>query len=310
MASMPAAQAIAVSPSPPPEHPTLPTLAPPVLQRLPARPGDEPDWLGNARYLAFHVFALGAAVIWLPSWRELALAFATFYVRLIGISLGYHRYFAHRSFRTSRPLQFLLAFWSQTSMQRGVLWWSGNHRNHHRFADQAEDLHSPARRGLFWSHTGWLLSGRFEATPTHVIRDMARFPELRWLNRNWAVPGIALAAGLFLAGGMPALVWGFFVSTVVLWHCTYSINSLAHRFGRRRFPTTDTSRNNLLLALLTAGEGWHNNHHYFSPSARLGFRWWEFDPTWYLVWGLERLRLVWDVRRPPPHARSAPAPTS
>ncbi len=288
---------------PRPVHPTEPTLPAPVLERLPARAGDEPDWRGNLRFLAFHVLAGIGAFVWPPSAGDLALCGALVYARLIGISLGYHRYFAHRSFRTSRALQFVLAVWAQTSLQRGVLWWAGHHRNHHRYADQPEDIHSPARRGFFWSHVGWLLSSRYWTTPTSVIPDMARYPELRALDRLWALPALALAAAVFAWGGLSALVWAFLVGTVLLWHLTYSINSLAHRFGSRRYATTDTSRNNAALALLTAGEGWHNNHHFFCASARLGFRWWEFDPTWWLIWTLERVGLVWNVRRPPARAR-------
>ncbi len=289
----------------PPAHPRQPTVEPPVLERLPAQPDDRIDWIGSLRYLAVHVAAGVGALVWLPSWGDIALCAALYYGRLLGITLGYHRYFAHRTFRTSRVFQFLLAFWAQTSLQRGVLWWAGNHRLHHRYADQPEDLHSPARRGFLWSHTGWIMAGRFMETPFHTIPDMARYPELRWLNRNWAAPAVLLAVGLWAAGGAHALVWGFLVSTVLLWHGTYTINSLAHVYGSRRFPTTDTSRNNLWLALLAAGEGWHNNHHYYSPSARLGFRWWEVDPGWYLLWLFEKLGLVWEVRRPPARVTEA-----
>jgi stearoyl-CoA desaturase (delta-9 desaturase) len=293
------------SPATPIPHPSVPTLGVPVLQRLPVHSWDRYDWFGNLRFLVFHVLAVAGAVLWPPGAREILLCLAVFYARLMGVTLGYHRYFAHRTFRTSRAFQLVLAFWAETSLQRGVLWWSGHHRNHHRFSDQPEDLHSPARMGLFWSHVGWILSSRYARTPFDAIPDMARFPELRWLDRHWIVPGVALAVALFAWGGLPALVWGFFVSTVVCWHCTYTINSLAHAWGRRRYPTTDTSRNNLLLALLTAGEGWHNNHHYYSPSARLGFRWWELDPGWYLLWVLEKLGVVWDVRRPTRRALEA-----
>ena len=288
-------------------HPAIATLSPPKLQRLgPPQPIVLADWRATLPFALTHVATLVLAVLWPPSWELLALCAASWYARILGISLGLHRYFAHRTFKTSRAFQLLLAVWSMTSAQRGVLWWAGQHRNHHRFADQPDDIHSPARSGFFWSHVGWIIPQRSAATPIDVIRDMARFPELRWLDRHEHVVPVALGALLFLIGGMQALVWGMLVSTVLLWHTTFSINSIAHLFGSRRYPTTDTSRNNVLLALLAAGEGWHNNHHYFCSSARLGFRWWEIDPTWYLLVGLEKLGLIWDVSRPPEHVLRGP----
>jgi stearoyl-CoA desaturase (delta-9 desaturase) len=279
-------------------HPSAPTLEAPRLERVTFERLTRSDWLSCVPFVTVHVVALVGAFVWPPSWGLVALCLGVWYARIISISLGLHRYFAHRTFKTSRAFQLFLAIWAMTSAQRGVLWWAGHHRNHHRFADDPRDLHSPARQGFWWSHVGWVIAQRNGRTPVEVIRDMERFPELRWLNRHEYVPAFALGTLLFVLGGMPALVWGLLISTVILWHTTFSINSLAHVFGRRRYPTTDTSRNNLVLALLTGGEGWHNNHHYFCSSARLGFHWYQVDPTWWVIVTLEKLGLVWDVQRP------------
>ncbi len=234
-------------------------------------------------------------------WSYVALCLALYAVRMFFVTAGYHRYFSHRSFKTSRAFQFLLAFMAMSSAQKGVLWWAAHHRNHHRFSDTEEDLHSPMQFGFWWSHVGWILSDSYEKTELHLIRDFAKYPELRWLDRRFLVPPVVLAVALFLVGGWGALVWGFFVSTVVLWHGSFTINSLAHLFGRRRYATTDTSRNNWWLALLTLGEGWHNNHHHYMASVRQGFFWWEVDVTYYVLKVLSWMRIVWDLRLPPPH---------
>ena len=232
-------------------------------------------------------------------WWYLLLALGLYYARMFFVTAGYHRYFSHRSFKTGRAFQFILAFMAMTSSQKGVLWWAAHHRHHHRYSDTEEDLHSPTLRGFWWSHVGWILSDRYDKTQVDLIRDFYKYPELRWLNRYFLVPPVALAAVLFLAGGLGALIWGFFISTVMLWHGSFTVNSLAHVFGRRRYPTTDTSKNSFLLALLTLGEGWHNNHHHFMASARQGFFWWEIDGTYYLLKALSWVGIVWDLRQPP-----------
>jgi stearoyl-CoA desaturase (delta-9 desaturase) len=231
-------------------------------------------------------------------WSHVGLALALYLGRMLALSGGYHRYFAHRSYRTSRAFQLVLALLGGTCAQRGALWWAANHRHHHRHSDRPADLHSPRERGLFWSHLGWVISKQFEETRLDRIPDFARFPELRWLDRHHFVPSWALLGTLFLLGGAPAVIWGSFVSTVVLWHCTFTINSLAHAYGSRRYRTGDESRNNPWLALLTLGEGWHNNHHHFPGSATLGFFWWEVDPTYWALKGLAALGLIWDLREP------------
>jgi stearoyl-CoA desaturase (delta-9 desaturase) len=291
-----------LAPPHPSFHPRVPTLEAPKLARLSRPRLTRAEWLASTPFLAVHAVALCGAVLFPPTLGLVALCLGVFYARILGISLGYHRYFAHRTFKTSRAFQLVLALWSMLSAQRGVLWWAAHHRNHHRYSDDEGDVHSPARTGFFWSHVGWIISGRNDRTRVEVIRDMARFPELVWLDRHQYLPAIALGATLFLAGGLPALVWGMLVSTVILWHATFSINSVAHVIGRRVYPTTDTSRNNTWLALLTGGEGWHNNHHYFCSSARLGFHWWQYDPVWWVIVALERVGLVWDVHRVPDHA--------
>jgi len=184
-------------------------------------------------------------------------------------------------------------------MQKGALWWAANHRHHHRFSDQPEDVHSPLQRGFWWSHVGWILCKRFDATDYAAIPDLAKYPELRFLNKYHLLPPLLFGAVLFALGGLHAFVWGFVVSTVLLWHGTFTINSLCHVFGRRRFPTTDTSRNSLSLALLTLGEGWHNNHHYYPGSMSQGFYWWQIDIAAYVVRALSFVGLVWDVRSAP-----------
>ncbi len=280
-------------------HPTQPTLEVPQLARLPRERLTTREIIDSLPFLGVHLVALVGALVVLPSWGDVALCLGVWYVRIFGISLAYHRYFAHRTFKTSRPFQFLLAFWAMTSAQKGVLWWAGHHRNHHRYTDMPGDPHSPARSGFFWSHMGWILSHRNADAPLDVIRDMARFPELRWLERWQYLPPALLAIALLLAGGVHALIWGFFVSTVILYHTTFAINSIAHEFGKRVYPTTDTSRNNWVLSLLTAGEGWHNNHHFFCSSARLGFHWWQYDPTYLAILAFAKLGLIWDVSVPP-----------
>ena len=211
---------------------------------------DRIDWTASLPFLAAHAVALATPFLAPASWRWLALAAALYAVRMFAVTAGYHRYFSHRSFRTSRAFQLVLAFLGGTAAQRGALWWAAHHRDHHRHSDRPEDVHSPLQRGFWWSHVGWILSRRHHHTKLDRVRDLARYPELRWLDRHHLVPPAALALALFVAGGVPALLWGFFVSTVLLWHGTFVINSLAHVLGRARYETGDGSRNSLLLAIV------------------------------------------------------------
>lgn len=230
---------------------------------------------------------------------HIVLALTLYYVRMFGVTAGYHRYFSHRSYKTSRLGQFVLALLALSSAQRGVLWWASHHREHHRHSDTPNDVHSPAERGFWWAHLGWVLVHRRSEFRLKNVKDLAQYRELWWLERWHFVPPLLLALALYLLGGLSALVWGFCVSTTLLWHGTFTINSLAHVYGRQRYLTGDSSRNNWFLSILTLGEGWHNNHHYYQTSARQGFYWWEFDPTLYLLKLLSWFRIVWDIRTVP-----------
>ncbi len=231
--------------------------------------------------------------------RAVVLGLVLYFLRIFAIGAGYHRYFSHRAYRTSRVFQFCLAFVAQTSAQRGALWWAAHHRRHHKYSDTAQDVHSPVLRSFLYSHAGWIFVPRNTATDYGTIRDFARYPELMFLNRMLYLPPALLALATWLIGGMPGLVVGFCWSTVAVWHATFSINSLAHVVGRRRYVTGDESRNNWLLALITMGEGWHNNHHAYQVSVRQGFRWWEYDPTYYVLRALSWIGVVWDLHVPP-----------
>jgi stearoyl-CoA desaturase (delta-9 desaturase) len=265
---------------------------------------DRIDWLRAAPFVAMHLACLG--VIWVGvSPSALIVAAALYAVRMFAITGFYHRYFSHRTFQTSRAVQFVFAAIGASCVQRGPLWWAAHHRHHHRHADMRSDPHSPRVHGFLWSHVGWFLTPRNFRTDLSRVPDLAKFPELRWLDRfDIAIP-VLLAVAMYGLGvllqhvapqlgtsGGQMLVWGFFVSTIVLFHATVTINSLAHRFGSRRYPTKDDSRNNVWLALLTFGEGWHNNHHFFPGSSRQGFRWWEVDLTWYGLKLMAMLGLV------------------
>lgn len=241
-------------------------------------------------FTTFHLIAF--SIFLFPYKAEyLWLLVGTYFGRMFFVTAGYHRYFSHRTFKTSRLVQFVLAFFAMTSSQKGVLWWASHHRDHHRNSDNEKDIHSP-NQGWLWSHIGWFLSSRYERTDLLKIKDFAQFPELVWLDRNWSVPVWIYGIGLFIAGGVPYLAWGFFLSTVLLWHGTFTINSLAHLWGARSYETKDLSRNNFLLSLITLGEGWHNNHHRFPKSCRNGIRWWEVDITFYVLWIFSWLGIV------------------
>ncbi|MEQ8193766.1 MAG: fatty acid desaturase [Rhodospirillales bacterium] len=230
---------------------------------------------------------------------DIFIAVALYVVRMFGITAGFHRYFAHRGYKTSRVFGFILAFLGQTSAQSGVLWWAGNHRHHHRYSDTDEDVHSPVKRGFWFAHVGWIFTERYQKTDMELIPDFAKYPELVWLDRHPFLPAVILAAVVLACAGWSGLVVGFFWSTVALWHGTFAINSLAHVLGRKRYLTGDESRNNWWLAILTLGEGWHNNHHHFQSAACQGFRWYEVDISYYALRALAAVGIVWDLRKPP-----------
>jgi stearoyl-CoA desaturase (delta-9 desaturase) len=256
------------------------------------------DWLHSTPFLLMHLAVLAAFFVPFSRWM-VALCAVSYLIRIFGITVCYHRYFSHRSYRVNRFFQFCLAFIGGTAVQKGALWWAANHRWHHRFSDQVQDVHSPVQRGFWWSHVGWVLSEEHLPTRWEQIQDLAKFPELRFLNHYHLVPAVIYATAMFLIGGLPGLVWGFVISTVLVWHGTFTINSLSHVWGAKRYVTTDESRNNPWLALLTFGEGWHNNHHCYQSACRQGFFWWEFDPGYYSLQLMKLLGIARDLRQPP-----------
>ncbi|HUC98903.1 MAG TPA: acyl-CoA desaturase [Candidatus Polarisedimenticolaceae bacterium] len=280
----------------------------------PATDASNVDRINWFRCLPFLLLHLACIAVWWVGWSGFALctALGLYVVRMFAITGIYHRYFSHRSYRTSRWLQFLFALLGASSAQRGPLWWAAHHRSHHKFSDMQPDPHSPIRHGFWRSHIGWFMTNRHFLTDYRRIHDFARFPELRWLNRFDVIVPIMLAVTLYFVGhllnyaapslgvtGWQLVVWGFVVSTIMLFHATASINSLAHLIGRRRYDTGDDSRNNFILALITLGEGWHNNHHKFRSCTRQGFYWWEIDLTYYALKCFAAIGLIWDLRPVP-----------
>ncbi len=256
------------------------------------------DRLSLVLFIAMHVACL-LGILYPPTWKLAILATASYIVRMWAITVGYHRYFAHHSFKAGRVFQLILGILGTTAMQNGPLWWASWHRRHHKHADEAGDPHSPRQLGFFRAHLGWIFDGQHGDPELANVGDLTRFPELRVLERyNW-VPLVASAVGCYFIAGVAGVVWGFVISTIVLDHVTMLINSMAHVWGTRRYDTADDSRNNALLAFLTLGEGWHNNHHHYMSSARQGVKAWEVDVSFYSIRVLSWLGVVWDVRLPP-----------
>jgi len=262
---------------------------------------DEHDDIMYPSTLPFILIHLSCvAAFWTGiTWQAVAICIALYWLRMFGIGAGYHRYFSHRSYSTGRFFQFILAFLAQSSAQKSVLWWAAKHRHHHLHSDTQQDVHSPRHKGFAYSHLGWVFSRKHDATDLVKVADLASFPELRWLHKFEVMPAAVLAVLCFLIAGWTGLVVGFLWSTVLVYHATFCINSLAHVHGRKRYVTGDDSRNNWLLAFFTLGEGWHNNHHAYQSSARQGFRWWEIDVTFYVLKALSLVGIVWDLRSPP-----------
>ncbi len=276
--------------------------APPTTETGPDLLRVDPLWarVSHVVFWAIHVACL-AALFTGVSARAALLCVALYVVRMFVITGGYHRYFSHRSYKTSRAFQLVLAVVGTMTVQKGPLWWASTHRKHHRYSDTPLDVHSPKQRGFWYSHVGWITGGDHVTTDLTWVKDLARYPELRWIGKyHWVAP-VVLAAACGLVAGWSGLIVGFAWSTVIGWHATFTINSLSHVFGRRRYATTDTSRNNWALAVLTMGEGWHNNHHHYQSSANQGFYWWEVDVTYYVLRALAAVGIVWDLRRPPRH---------
>ena len=278
--------------------------------------GRKLDYAVCIQFLFLHLACL--AFIWTGvSTVAVVTCLSLYLVRMFAITAGFHRFFSHRTYRTSRIFQFLLAFTGTAAYQKGPLWWSAHHRRHHLYSDTEIDLHSPITRTLWRSQVGWFLSRDSQATEVKLIPNLLKFRDLRLLDRFYSVPPVLLAVAAFLLGSMlqrylpglgtsgwQMLVWGFFISTVLLYHGTFSVNSLAHIFGRRRFDTGDNSRNNLFVALITLGEGWHNNHHYYPATERQGIYWWEIDVSHYTLRVLSWLGVVWGLQKHPANAAS------
>jgi stearoyl-CoA desaturase (delta-9 desaturase) len=275
------------------------------------------DWTRLVPFLGLHLGVL--AVFWVgTSITAICVAVGLYVLRMFAITGFYHRYFSHNAFRTSRVAQFVFALLGASGVQRGPLWWASQHRHHHAHADLPQDRHSSLHHGFLWSHIGWFMARENFATRGEWVRNLARFPELRLLDRyDTLVPALLLVA-LYVAGallehfspglgtsGIQLVVWGFCISTVVLYHATFAINSLAHRIGRRRYATRDASLNNFWLALVTFGEGWHNNHHHYPGAARQGFYWWEIDLTYYFLRLLAALGIIWDLKQVPVSVRES-----
>ena len=279
----------------------------------------EHSLLESPGFVLIHAACL--LVVWAGvGWLALSACAASYVVRMVGITAGYHRYFSHRSYKTGRLFQFVLAWLGASAAQQGPVWWASHHRHHHKHSDTDADVHSPVTRGFWWSHVGWLLSPAHRGTRCEMVPDLLKYRELRFLDKYYLLPPACLAAALWGAGalleryapgagtnGFQLFVWGFVVSTVLLYHGTFTVNSLTHLFGRRRFETSDNSRNNLFVALITLGEGWHNNHHYYPASERQGFHAWEIDVSHYILRALRGAGVVWDLRPPPERVYGLPA---
>lgn len=246
------------------------------------------------------------------SWVAVVALLITYFVRVFALTAGFHRYFSHRSFKTSRFFQFIMAWVGTSAAQMGPMWWAAHHRHHHQHSDTEEDVHSPIAKDIFWAHVGWVLCRTYGGTKTERVQDLYKFPELRFIDRLHALPAISLGLALYYIGqqlnfyypglgtsGWQLVMWGFFLSTALVYHVTFCVNSVTHIIGNKRFKNSDESRNNFWIALLTFGEGWHNNHHRYPLSARQGMYWWEFDLSYLLLRGLEKLGLVWDLKTYP-----------
>lgn len=277
------------------------SLIPPHTDSHLSQPAEFHDDIIYPNTIAFiFVHVVPFAAIWSGvTLTSVILAITLYVVRMFGITAGYHRYFSHRSFKTSRAFQCVLAFLAMSSAQKSVLWWAALHRHHHRHSDLEDDVHSPLHRGFFYSHLGWIFDPKHADTRVDEVPDLAKYPELRFLDKHQLIPAIVLAVVCFLIDGWPGLLIGFFASTAVLYHGTFFINSLAHVHGSQRYVTGDTSRNNWWLAVITLGEGWHNNHHAYQRSTRQGFRWYEVDITYYVLTALSWVGITWDLGEPP-----------
>ena len=274
-------------------------------------PGEKLSLIVSLPFLSVHVGALFALTIY-PSSFALFMVFLMYFIRMFGITAGFHRFFSHKTFKTSRAFQFILAYLATCSAQMGPIWWASHHRHHHKYTDEIEDPHTPTLKGFFWAHVGWIMSPANSPTKEEYVGDLNRFPELKFLDKYHYLAPLSMALFLYGLGeymavnytqyntnGMELLLWGFFVSTVILYHATFTVNSVCHVFGYRTYDTKDGSVNNWLVAILTLGEGWHNNHHAFPNSERQGHKWYQIDICHYILWSLSKIGIVWDIRGVP-----------
>ena len=260
----------------------------------------DPIWWKRAfPFYALHLVTPALMLVVPFSWEWIALGVGFYYLRMFALSAGFHRYFSHKTYKTSRAVQFLIGLVGCLNVQRGPIWWAAHHRRHHRYSGQPEDVHSPEQYGFYTAHVGWALSLKHNVAAVDNVRDLTRFPELHFLERIYTLPAILLGLAVWYFLGPGALVWGYLLSLICNYHGTFTINSLCHMWGSRRFETSDDSRNNLLLAILTMGEGWHNNHHFHQSSARQGLFWWELDPSYWLLRALQAVGIIWDLKEPP-----------
>ncbi|MEY4131152.1 MAG: hypothetical protein RLZZ31_1276 [Actinomycetota bacterium] len=272
-------------------------LTSPSESKFERGPDEKINRMSSVPFWLVHVLAVVGTLVFGITPKALIMFVVLVVGRTWFITAGYHRYFAHRAYKTSRWFQFVLAVGGATCVQKGPLWWAGHHRLHHRESDTELDVHSP-KKGFWWSHLGWILCDKYSEIPFDRIKDFAKYPELRFIDKWNGAFAWATGLACFLIGGWSGLFFGFFASTVVLWHNTFLVNSVAHVIGRRRYKTEDTSRNNLFIAITTLGEGWHNNHHYYQASARNGFFWWEIDVTYYVLKMLSWVGIVYDLKVP------------
>jgi|TARA_B110000263_G_scaffold249469_1_gene267168 stearoyl-CoA desaturase (delta-9 desaturase) len=274
-------------------------------------PGEKISLMVSFPFISVHIGALAALFI-MPTNFALIMMVAIYFIRMFAITAGFHRYFSHRSFKTSRIFQFILAYLATCSAQMGPIWWASHHRHHHKYTDKIEDPHPPNLKGFVWAHVGWIMSPANVPTKTEYVKDLMRYPELRYLDKYHYAAPLSLVILLYSLGeymkinyvsygtnGIELVVWGFFVSTVLLYHATFMVNSVCHVFGYRSYDTKDGSVNNLLVAILTLGEGWHNNHHAFPNSERQGHQWYQIDISHYILWFLSLLGIVWKIRQVP-----------
>lgn len=264
------------------------------------------------------IFITGAhlvcLLVFVVGWSQVAIGVALgfYFLRMFALTAFYHRYFSHRSFKTSRVVQFVFAFIGMTAAENGILWWAANHRHHHQYSDREEDIHSPRQMGLFNAHIGWVPVGQVQPTKMELIPDFAKYPELVWFEKHTLFPPLLSVFMMYVVGsylqvyypemgttGGQMIIWGYFISTIALWHVTLGVNSLGHYWGKQPYDTGDDSRNNWILALLTLGDGWHNNHHFYATSVRHGFKWYEIDITYYILWLMSKVGLVWDLKYMP-----------